>query len=72
MERPLLVPLQIAHTPHGLDLRGLGSKLSRVLVLALLQQVLVATVTRVLITHPPVAIKKMAARSTKQCYFPAV
>lgn len=45
------VPLHVADAPNGLHLRAAGPKLIEVLKLALLQQVLVATVARELVSH---------------------
>lgn len=50
-----LVPLHVSDAPHRLDLRDLSSELCAVLVLALLKQVLEATVARVLVAHPAAA-----------------
>lgn len=46
------MPLHVSDAPHRLDLRNLGTKLIVVLELALLKQVLVASVSRVLVAHP--------------------
>lgn len=46
------MPLHVSDAPHRLDLRNLGSKLGAVLVLPLLKQVLVASVSWVLIAYP--------------------
>lgn len=67
VERPLLVPLHVAHAAHGLDLGCLGAVFRVVLVLAPLKQVLVATVTGVLITHPSVSKAKAAGQQTGSC-----
>lgn len=48
-----LVPLHVPNAPHRLDLGVLGAKLGAVFVVTLLKQVLVASVARVLIAHPP-------------------
>lgn len=45
------VPLHVADAPNGLHLRAAGPKLVEVLEFALLQQVLVATVARELVSH---------------------
>ena len=45
------MPLHVADTPHGLELRIAGAVLVEVLVLSLLQQVLAATVSRELVSH---------------------
>lgn len=46
------MPLHVSDAPDRLDLRDLGSELGAVLVLALLKQVLVASVARILIADP--------------------
>lgn len=48
-----LVPLHVPDAPHRLDLGVLGAELGAVFVVALLKEVLVASVARVLIAHPP-------------------
>lgn len=48
----LLVPLHVTDTPHGLELRMAGTKLVEVPEVTLLQQVLAATVSRELVSHP--------------------
>ena len=50
----MLVPLHVADTPDGLHLGVAGTKLVEVPVLALLQDVLAATVTGELVAHPAV------------------
>lgn len=47
-----LMPLHVSDAPNWLDLRNLGSKLGAVLILPLFKQVLVASVSRILIAHP--------------------
>lgn len=46
------VPLHVTDAPHGLHLGAAGAVLIEMPVLALLQQVLAATVARELVTHP--------------------
>ena len=46
------MPLHVADTPHGLELRIAGTVLVEVPEVALLQQVLAATVSRELVSHP--------------------
>ena len=46
------VPLHVADTPDGLHLGAAGAELIEMPELALLQQVLAATVARELVTHP--------------------
>lgn len=48
----LLVPLHVTDAPHGLELRVTGTVLIEVPVFPLLQQVLAATVTGELVSHP--------------------
>lgn len=52
VEHAPLVPLHVSDAPHRLDLWDLGAKLIVVLELALFKQVLIASVSRVLIAHP--------------------
>lgn len=52
VEHAPLVPLHVSDAPHGLDLRDLGTKLIAVLELALFKQVLVASVSWILVAHP--------------------
>lgn len=52
VEHAPLVPLHVSDAPHRLDLRDLGAKLIVVLELALFKQVLVASVSGVLVPHP--------------------
>ncbi|KAG7230349.1 hypothetical protein INR49_024453 [Caranx melampygus] len=54
----LLVPLHVTDTPHGLELRMAGTVLVEVPVVTLLQQVLAATVSRELVSHPAGEKKK--------------
>ena len=56
-----LVPLHVPNAPHRLDLSLLSSKLRAVLVLALLKQVLVASVSWILVAHP--AVSRIRQRS---------
>ena len=46
------MPLHVADTPHGLELRVTGAVLVEVPELALLQQVLATTVSGELVSHP--------------------
>lgn len=46
------VPLHVTDAPHGLHLGAAGAKLIEMPVVALLQQVLAATVSRELVSHP--------------------
>lgn len=46
------MPLHVTDTPHGLELRIAGTVLIEVPEVALLQQILAATVTRELVSHP--------------------
>lgn len=52
VEHAPLVPLHVSDAPHRLDLGDLGAKLIVVLELALFKQVLVASVSGVLVAHP--------------------
>ena len=52
------MPLHVTDTPHGLELRMAGAKLVEVPEVALLQQVLAATVSRELVTHPAGGTKR--------------
>lgn len=53
IEEAALVELHVPHTAHGLNLRLEGTKLVVVSVVAALKQILVASVARVLVSHPP-------------------
>lgn len=53
VEASSLVELHVPDTTHGLDLGLEGAELVVVPVVTALKQVLVASVSRVLITHPP-------------------
>lgn len=50
-----LVPLHVTDATHGLHLGMRGPKVTAVLVISLLQQVLQPTVARVLVANPPAA-----------------
>ena len=47
-----LVELHVSHTAHGLNLRLEGTELVVVSVITALKQILVASVARVLVSHP--------------------
>lgn len=53
VEASSLVELHVPDTTHGLDLGLEGAKVVVVSVVTGLKQVLVASVSRVLVTHPP-------------------
>lgn len=55
-----LVPLHVTNAPHWLDLRQHSPELRTLLILSFLKQVLIASVSWVLITHP--AVKKTSMR----------
>lgn len=46
------MPLHVSDAPNRLDLRNLGPELSAVLILPLFKQVLIASVSWILIAHP--------------------
>lgn len=46
------VPLHVTDAPHGLHLRAASAIFVKVSIVALLQQVLAATVARILVAHP--------------------
>lgn len=56
------MPLHVTDTPHGLELRVAGTKLIEMPEVALLQQILAATVSRELVSHP-------AAKKYETCEF---
>lgn len=58
------MPLHVADASHGLQLRVASTKLIEVPELALLQQVLAATVSRELVSHPA---GEETAKQTDQC-----
>lgn len=60
------VPLHVADAPNGLHLRAASAILVKVSIVALLQQVLAATVAGVLVAHPAER-QKSALRAL--CYF---
>lgn len=60
------VPLHVADAPNGLHLRAASAILVKVSIVALLQQVLAATVAGVLVAHPAER-QKSAFRAL--CYF---
>lgn len=53
VEASSLVELHVPDTTHGLDLGLEGTEVIVVSVFSALEQVLVASVSRVLVTHPP-------------------
>lgn len=55
VERPSLVPLHVTDPPDRLDLRHLSPEFRILLILALLKQILVPSVSGVLISHPAVS-----------------
>lgn len=61
LEGPFWVILHVTDAPHGLDLRQHGPKLRTLLKLSFLEQILVASVSWVLIAHP--AVKEIKTRN---------
>lgn len=60
LEGPFWVKLHVTDAPHGLDLRQRGPKLRTLFKLSFLEQILVASVSWVLIAHP--AVKEIKTR----------
>lgn len=61
---PSWVILHVTDAPHRLDLRKQGSKLRALLKLSFLKQILVASVSWVLIAHP--AVMEIKTRSEEK------
>lgn len=64
---PSWVILHVTDAPHRLDLRKQGPKLRALLKLSFLKQILVASVSWVLIAHP--AVMEIKTRSEANCYY---
>lgn len=65
------VPLHVTDAPNGLHLRAASAILVKVSIVALLQQVLAATVARVLEAHPAERQKNAFRTILYVYYWPA-